>query len=141
MTLSGKLELEFRGIDCEFGDSARLLPLLLNGVTTSGGYFRCSVNTWNWRKKTRKSVLGHLLAINAKNCLYLYCFLMQRIYLFTRPNDFCLSAQAWLQVVHEQQAKLNKYTKKRKKPVEPNYSNKVVHLAWWTTCLRHALFY
>jgi len=30
----GRLELGFRGIDCEFGGSARLLPLLLNGVTT-----------------------------------------------------------------------------------------------------------
>jgi len=28
------------------------------------------------------------------------------------------------------QPKLNKHTKKRKKPMEPNYSSKVVHLAW-----------
>ena len=52
-------------------------------------------------------------------------FLIQRIYLLTRPNDFCLSAQAWLHVVQEQ-PKLNEQTKKRKKPVEPNYSSKVV---------------
>ena len=38
---------------------------------------------------------------------------MQRIYLLTRPNGFCLSAQARLQVVHEQ-PKLNKQTKERK---------------------------
>jgi len=44
--------------------------------------------------KKKKSVVGHSLAINAKNCLYLYCFLMQRIYLLTRPSDFSLSAQA-----------------------------------------------
>jgi len=31
--LSGRLELEFGDIDCEFGGSARLLPRLLNSVT------------------------------------------------------------------------------------------------------------
>jgi len=30
----GRLELNFGGIDCEFGVSARLLPLLLKSVTT-----------------------------------------------------------------------------------------------------------
>jgi len=30
----GRQELDFGGIDCEFGGSARLLPLLLNGATT-----------------------------------------------------------------------------------------------------------
>jgi len=30
----GRLELDFEGIHCEFGGSARLLPLLLNRVTT-----------------------------------------------------------------------------------------------------------
>jgi len=30
----GRLELDFGGIDGEFGVSALLLPLLLNGVTT-----------------------------------------------------------------------------------------------------------
>jgi len=30
----GRLELDFGGIDCEFGGSARLLPLLLKSVTT-----------------------------------------------------------------------------------------------------------
>jgi len=30
-------------------------------------------------RKFKNSVLGHLLAINVKNCLY---FLMQRIYIF-----------------------------------------------------------
>jgi len=30
----GKLELDFGGIDYEFGGSARLLPLLLKSVTT-----------------------------------------------------------------------------------------------------------
>jgi len=30
----GRRELDFGGIGCEFGGSARLLPLLLNGVTT-----------------------------------------------------------------------------------------------------------
>jgi len=30
----GRLELDFGGIDCEFGVSARLLSLLLNCVTT-----------------------------------------------------------------------------------------------------------
>jgi len=30
----GRPELDFRCIGCEFGGSARLLPLLLNGVTT-----------------------------------------------------------------------------------------------------------
>jgi len=30
----GRLVLEFGGIDCEFGGSARLLPLLLSSVTT-----------------------------------------------------------------------------------------------------------
>jgi len=36
MTLSGtgRLELEFGGIDCEFGESVRLLQLLLISVTT-----------------------------------------------------------------------------------------------------------
>jgi len=34
MSLSGRLEAEFGVIDCEFGASARLLPLLLNSVTT-----------------------------------------------------------------------------------------------------------
>jgi len=57
-------------------------------------------------------MVGHSLAINAKNCLYLYCFLMQRIYFLTRPNDFCLSAQAWLQVVQEH-PKLTKQIQKR----------------------------
>jgi len=32
----GRLELDFGGIDCEFGGSARLLPLLLKRVTTAG---------------------------------------------------------------------------------------------------------
>jgi len=36
----------------------------------------------------------HSLAINDKNCLYLYCFLMQWIYFLTLPNDFYLPAQA-----------------------------------------------
>ena len=52
-------------------------------------------------KKIKKSVLGHSFAINAKNYLYLYYFLMQRMYFLTRPNDFCLSVEAWLQVVQE----------------------------------------
>jgi len=30
----GRLELELGGIDCEFGVSARLLPLLMKRVTT-----------------------------------------------------------------------------------------------------------
>jgi len=30
----GRLELDFGGIDCEFGGSARLLPLLLKSVST-----------------------------------------------------------------------------------------------------------
>jgi len=30
----GRLELDFGGIDCEFGGSASLLPLLLKSVTT-----------------------------------------------------------------------------------------------------------
>jgi len=30
----GRLERDFGGIACEFGGSARLIPLLLNGVTT-----------------------------------------------------------------------------------------------------------
>ena len=30
----GRLELDFGGIGCEFGGSAHLLPLLLNGGTT-----------------------------------------------------------------------------------------------------------
>jgi len=30
----GRLELDFGGIDYEFGGSSRLLPLLLTGVTT-----------------------------------------------------------------------------------------------------------
>jgi len=34
MSLSGRLELEFGDIDCEFGASTRLLPLLLNSVIT-----------------------------------------------------------------------------------------------------------
>jgi len=33
------------------------------------------------KKKMKKLVLGHSLAINDKNCLYLYCFLRQGIYL------------------------------------------------------------
>ena len=46
------------------------------------------------KKKIKKLVLGHSLTINVKNCLYLYCFLMQQIFFVERPNDFCLSAQA-----------------------------------------------
>jgi len=30
----GRLELDFGGIDCEFGGLSRLLPLLLKNVTT-----------------------------------------------------------------------------------------------------------
>jgi len=30
----GRLELDLESIDCEFGGSVRLLPLLLNGVIT-----------------------------------------------------------------------------------------------------------
>jgi len=45
-------------------------------------------------RTTPLSPIGHSLAINAKNCLYLYCFLMQWIYLLTRLNDFRLSTQA-----------------------------------------------
>jgi len=46
------------------------------------------------KKKIKKSVCGHSSAINVKNCLHLCCFLRQRIHFLTRPNDFCLSAQA-----------------------------------------------
>jgi len=71
---------------------------LLNGqFICSGGYSgcsKCSVNTRNLRNKIKKSVLGYSLAVNGKNCRYLYCLLMQRIYFLTRPNDFYLSAQA-----------------------------------------------
>jgi len=35
MTLSGRLELKFGGVACEFKGSASLLPLLLTSVTTS----------------------------------------------------------------------------------------------------------
>ena len=59
------------------------------------------------KKKIKKLNLEHLLAINNNNFLYMYCSLMQRIYFLTRSNDFCLSAQAWLQVVQEH-PKLNK---------------------------------
>jgi len=31
---NGRLKLNFGGIDCEFRDSARLLPLLLKSITT-----------------------------------------------------------------------------------------------------------
>jgi len=72
-------------------------------------------------EKFTKSVLGHSLAINYRTCLYLYCFHRLWICFLTRPNALCLSAPAWLQVVQEH-LKLNKYTKKRKNPVEPNYS-------------------
>jgi len=54
---------------------------------------------WTPENEEKKSVLGHSLAINVKNCLYLYRCLSQRIYFLTRSNDFYLSAQAWLQVV------------------------------------------
>jgi len=34
MTSFGRHQLNFGGIDCEFGGSARLLPLLLKSITT-----------------------------------------------------------------------------------------------------------
>jgi len=46
------------------------------------------------KKKIKKLVYGYSLAINVKNCFYLYCFLKQRIHFLTQPNEFCLSAQA-----------------------------------------------
>ena len=76
----------------------------------------------NEEKIFKNSDLEQPLAITAKNCLYLYCFLMQRIDFLTRPNDFFLSAQAWLQVLQEH-PKLNKWREKRKKLVEPTYSS------------------
>jgi len=51
------------------------------------------------KKLKKKLFLGHSLAINDKNCLYLHRCLSQRIYFSTRPNDFYLYAQASLQVV------------------------------------------
>jgi len=61
--------------------------------------FRVFSEHLKMNKKCKNSILGHLSAINGRNCLYLYRCLSQRICFLTRSNDYYLSAQAWLQVV------------------------------------------
>jgi len=74
--------------------NALALSQLSVGLTKWRIYRVFKVFSEHLEMKKVKSLLGQSSVINAKHCLYLYCFLMQRIYLVTRPNDFCLSAQA-----------------------------------------------
>jgi len=70
--------------------SVLLCRLYINWRLSSGRYSACSVNTWKWRRKFEKSVLGHSLMINATNGFYLYWFIMQRIYFFNVAEWFLL---------------------------------------------------